>query len=78
MEIILILLALVIGYIIGLVHYYYLNRVQCVNCGKHNTEHAVSCYGGEGGVYKYAVKHSEQHVCKDCGKTTYIKMKLIH
>ena len=69
-----IIITIIIGYIIGRIHSYYKNRVQCVNCGKHNTYEQASAYGGEGGIYKYAVKHWEGHVCKDCGEITSLKM----
>lgn len=71
------LLTLAIGFIIGLVVQFRKDRVQCTNCGKHNTHLVAAGYGGEGGECGFAVKHSEQHVCRDCDKTTYVKMKLI-
>ena len=77
MEILIIIIATFVGFIIGVILQYRHNRVQCTNCGGHNTYYAAACYGGEGGKCLFAVKHSEQHVCNDCGKTTYIKMKLI-
>ncbi len=69
--------SILFGYIIGRIVSYYKNRVQCTNCGSHDTYLAAAGYGGEGGVYEYVVKHSEQHVCNKCDKTTFIKMKLI-
>ena len=65
-----------IGYILGRIRSYYKNRVQCVNCGKSNTDEYAAGFGGCGGVYEYAVKHWEGHICKDCGKITSVKMSL--
>jgi rRNA maturation endonuclease Nob1 len=64
------------GYLIGLIHSHFENRVQCVNCGRYNTYLSGAGYGCEEGVCKYAVKHWEGHICKDCGKITSVKMTL--
>lgn len=74
---IIILVTFAIGYIIGKIVSYYQSRVQCTNCGNHNTYKVCEGYGGEGGKCEFAVKHMEQHLCKDCDKVTYIQMKLI-
>lgn len=73
-----ILLALIVGYIIGKARHYYKNRVQCVNCGKHNTYESAAGFGGvKGSVCNFAVKHWEGHVCKDCDKITSVNMTLV-
>ena len=71
------ILSVLVGYIIGRVVSYYINRVQCVNCGGYNTYLQAAGYGGEGGKCLFAVKHWEGHICKDCGKGTSVKMTLI-
>ena len=70
-------LSILIGYIIGRIVSYYKNRIQCVNCGGYNTYLGASGYGGQGGICDFAVKHWEAHTCKDCKKSTSIKMDLI-
>ncbi len=72
-----ILVALFIGYNIGRIIPYKKQRVQCTNCGNNNTHKVCEAYGGEGGECGFAVRHSEQHLCNDCDKITYISMKLI-
>lgn len=75
-EIIFASIVIIIAFLVGIYYEYRKNRVQCVNCGNHNTYLAAAGWGGEGGEYKFAVKHHEQHVCKDCDKITIITMKL--
>jgi hypothetical protein len=74
---IIIIISLIVGYIIGRIHSYYNNRIQCVNCGSHNT-----CKGADGFVYtkgsksNFAAKNWEGHTCNDCGALTSVIMKL--
>lgn len=72
-----VIILLVIGYLIGRVHSYYKNRTQCTNCGKHNTSLVSSVYGSTDGICDFAVKHSEQYICNDCGKTTHKRITLV-
>tara|TARA_R110000868_G_scaffold14426_4_gene67187 strand:+ start:13907 stop:14149 length:243 start_codon:yes stop_codon:yes gene_type:complete len=67
----------ILAFIIGLYVAHRKNRVQCTNCGGHNTYLGAASWGGCGGEYEYVVKETEQHVCKDCDKITYVSMKLI-
>jgi hypothetical protein len=76
-ALIIIAIAIFVGYAIGCYKAHLAYRVQCTNCGGHNTYKMCEGYGGEGGKCEFAVKHMEQHVCNDCDKTTYVQMKLI-
>jgi hypothetical protein len=76
-QIICIIVIAIVSFLLGVFIQYRKSRIQCVNCGGNNTYLAAAGYGGEGGECKFAVKHHEQHVCKDCNKITSIKMTLV-
>lgn len=71
------IIAVIAAYWLGKWRTHVKNRVQCVNCGGHNTRFGAAGYGGvKGSICGFAVKHWEGHRCKDCDKLTSVKMTL--